>query len=947
VASFPDVDLERTFNVMFGADLTADPSTWVRTDLTSRVLPVPINIRRGVVVGAQNTVTTLATVTCTNDDGALTPLLATSPYYPYVDNGTPAELFVRSTADPYAADVFSRTVSNGWGATSTSGYTWTPGTASQYNVASGVGTITFTSKADTSKAIKLDLPIRNPDVVFDSSINAVQTGVGSVIGPSLREIAGSQYVHPFIEFTTAGTIRCGVFEFAPGSVSALQMALVTQPALTYTAGTVIRTRCQLSGGRIRVKAWLAAGTEPAGWTVDIPTKVFATGDLTGMRTYVFTTNTNTLPVTFTVDNIAITQAPVARLEGYIAGVRPTFIPIGGGNFSSTVQIDIAGIGSRSERKDATPIGALRRSIEKTNPPPIQYWPCEDAEDSTIAVSAFPGLDPMLVTGPAVFSFPPTRPSVGFQSRFGSKPLVSLAAGAKLSGTVPPTTVQNEWAVSVVAKYYVSLIIPAVTEMRILEWQTPSSPDFNRWALVGLAAGTQVRAYNDAAGTVTNVATSASFFTGQLDYTVQAAQNGANIDVTLLFNDNFAASGSVAGTMAQPTRVIANPDRANVTASVDVDAIKFVVGHIRVNNETSIDDLPVYTDAEQGGVTVDAGSAWYHESAHKRLARLCAEERVPFVLRGNPAVTGLTVLNAQQDGTFTTLTATAAESESGALLFEAEFGYAMLPRTARYAQSAALTLDMSTYAYGAGTNPADILVPSLDPRGPNVISVQRANGAERTYAADPAFRQRRGSIAQGYTLDVLTDDDPLQHAAWRVHQNVDGRDANYPSLTVDLAANPALVEAWLGCDMGSRIRRTNQPTIAGGSVVDQVLVGLTELIGPKTWQVTLDAVPAKVWDVGAYDAATTLYSPSSSTLTGSALTTTGLSFSVDSGGEAWVTGAVSLVIQIDNEWIAVSNIAGTGPYTFTVPVGGRAQNGVVASHLVGSVISLANPARYAL
>lgn len=93
--TFPDSDLEVIIEAFLGADPTADPGTWpAATDLSARLLERPINITRG----RRQNQRTAAAGTCTfwldNDDGALTPLLATSPYYPEWDLGVPMRLSV-------------------------------------------------------------------------------------------------------------------------------------------------------------------------------------------------------------------------------------------------------------------------------------------------------------------------------------------------------------------------------------------------------------------------------------------------------------------------------------------------------------------------------------------------------------------------------------------------------------------------------------------------------------------------------------------------------------------------------------------------------------------------------------------------------------------------------------------------------------------------------------
>lgn len=954
---FPtDQQLELTAEAAWGADLTAAPTTWTWTDLgtdtaamLTRLIAQTITIQRGCTVGGITSQQTTATIQALNTDGYLTPKLATSPWWPNVDVGTPIRLSIRDRAN-LVATFTAPAVINGWPDADT-GETWTPGTASVASSTGTQGRVTVPS-VNTSHNIRSTRTERDTDILFDTSVAAVALGqpipVGVVVRPSGT---GTYRLYCHLNYGLLGQLGLQVSRYY-GSPSTFTALSAVTSAVTYSAGTLIRCRVQVFGPQVRMRAWLASGTEPGTWDIDITqTSSIVTGwnaalsatDRIAVRVNVPAGNTNILPVVVTVDTITIAQMPSARVEGYITDVRPTFEPLAGGLTWSTATIDIGGVGSRLERADAPPLGPLRRSVEKSDPPPIAYWPCEDAEGSTIAVSAFPGFEPMLVTGPAVFAFAGDVPEILYQSRFGSKPMISLAAGAKLSGVVPPTTVQDQWVVSLVAEYYAADILPAITELRVAEWTTTGT--HNRWALVALAAGGhKIRAYSDSLGTTVDVVTDPTVFvSGQLTYSIQAVQNGANIDCQILYNDNGYATGSVAGILAQPTRIVINPDRVNVTSSVTPAGLRMIVGHIRVVDDYLIADLPNYYDAEQG-LAPWSGTAWFHESAHGRAGRLSTEERVPFTLVGDPASTGMTILNAQQDGTFGTLMEAAVDSESGALLYEHAFGYAMLDRTARYNQPVALTVDMATYNYSDGTDPADVLVPQLDARLPNVITVQRANGATGSYAADEAYRKRRGTISQGYTLDVLSDDDPRQHATWRVHTNVDAKDALYPSLQVDLAANPTLIDSWLSCDIGSRVQRTNQPVIAGYGTIDQVVLAITETIGPDTWLAVCDAAPAQVWDVGTWDAATSLWQPTTSALA-AGITTTALSMSVDGHGEPWTTGAVSLLIQVGAEHLAVSNISGAGPYTFTISA--RSINGVVQAHLTDDLITFVDPTVWAL
>jgi hypothetical protein len=854
MTGFPnDEPLELTAEVAWGADLTADPTAWSWTPLgldtvlgVPRLLDTPITHQHGTAVGASSSQTMSASIQCLNNDGYLTPELATSPWWPYVDAGTPIRLRMRTKTTPYLVDTFTRTVVGGWGTTD-DGHTYVYSGGSGFSANGTQGKISFSATNVIRQAESTTLSPRDADVLFDCAVNATSSGIANVIGPHLRWVDNSNYLWPTVEFQTNGLVELKVRATIAGVFT--QLAYVTTTGVAYSAGTLIRCRVQIVADRLRMRCWLASGTEPSTWHIDIRQTTYAAAGPFGFLAWVILGNTNTLPVIFTVDNVTVSQPPYDRVEGYIADVKPTYEPQSGGTTWSTVTIDIGGIGSRLEKNQSPSYSPARRSVQLSYPPPIAYWPCEDAEGSLSAASAFPQQPAMQVTGPAVFAFASDTPTDLYLSRFGTKPMVSLAAGAKLTGVVPLSTVQTEWAVSCIAEFYVPGI-PA-TFMRILAWETAGSA-LNRWAIVGTDVGYMVRAYNDAAGTATDVAVYAGVFIGQFTMTCEVVQNGANIDVQLRANDVLLASGSIAGTLrAVSSRIFANPDRSNTTASVDPHGIKFVVGHIRVLDNIAVRDLPFYTDPDQS-IIVDAGNAWYLESAHRRINRLCEEERVAFQWVGNPQGSGLTILNAQRDGGFTDLITQAADSESGGLLYEAHFGYEYLPRSVRYNRAADLTIDMAVYKYSDGTDPAAVLVPQLDSRATNYWTISRTNGSSGAYAATAAYRLRRGTIAEERTLDVLTDDVLVDHAGWRTHVNVDGQGARYPAVPVDLAANPELIEAFLAVGIGSRVQRLNQPTVAGYGTIDQVVEGISETLSPTSWQATLTCAPGDVWDVAVFD-----------------------------------------------------------------------------------------------
>ncbi|BAL87291.1 hypothetical protein AMIS_20710 [Actinoplanes missouriensis 431] len=941
---FPgSADLEITASAAFGADLTADPDTWTWTDLSDRLLPTPITIQWGVIVGGSSSRSASATVHLLNDDGQLTALHPGSQWWPYVDAGTPFKLEVRTKPGPIVLHTFTGTPqTNSIGPADVGPTMWSYSSPAAMSTNGTQGQITFTAK-DVIRRARAVVPHRDIDATIDVAVPAIPVGNAVGAGIYFRGTAANTNLWAALDFGTGGTIGLRLRH------NTSDLAAASQPGLTYAAGQMIRLRLLVVGERVRMRAWAASGTEPSDWPIDYTVTV-QTGrqDYLGFQAWIFASTTNALPYVFTVDNFRVEQPKYSRFEGYIADVRTTFLPLADGSAHSVAQIELGGVGTRLEGKDAPEWSPLRRALQKGAVEPVAYWPLEDAERSTQAASALEGQPPLLPTGPVVFDASTGVPDDAELANYGTKNLVSLAAGARLAGSVTNLVTSNAWTVTVSVNQFTQAVLPATSEIRLLEWSTTGTWD--RWALISTnTPGHIVRAYNTQAGTNTTVAVANHNFVGWMFIDVVMVQDGGNIDVDILLNANTWGSGTVAGTLGSVLGPISlNPDRANVTASTNQAGLKFIMGHLLVRN-TDSSGLPFKVD-EYGQYRADRG--WWGEPAHKRAGRLSAEERVPFEVTATPPADGITQLNTQQPGTFVDLVKAAAEAESGAILHEDAFGYTMVPRAARYNPDPTMVIDLGTYARSAGTDPAQVLVPVLNSRAPNYWTVERTGGSSATWGADTTYRQRRGTIPGKATLDLLSDTQLGDHARWRVHLTADAQGATYPAASIDLAANPDLIDDWLLCRPGSRIQRLNQPTIAGVDTIDQVIVGGSETLAPRSWAASVDTDPAEPWRVAVVDDPGSLLDSLSSTLN-AALNASATTFVIKtvSRMETWAT-AGGYDLDIDGEVIGVpaagmSAPTGTGPYLQTVTGAVRSKNNVNKPHVGGARVSLADPAYVAL
>ena len=170
---------------------------------------------------------------------------------------------------PFASDAFGRTVANGWGS-STSGGAWTvTGTAANFSVSAGLGSILFPSAGSTRTAYLLANTRTDADVVVAMNVSNIGTGSGLTAAIVGRLVSSGNDYRATARFNPAGTITLTLSRVIAGTATNLGTA-ITIPGLTYGAGTSISVRVQVTGTApttVRARAWLTGATEPTTWAI--------------------------------------------------------------------------------------------------------------------------------------------------------------------------------------------------------------------------------------------------------------------------------------------------------------------------------------------------------------------------------------------------------------------------------------------------------------------------------------------------------------------------------------------------------------------------------------------------------------------------------------------------------------------------------------------------------
>lgn len=161
-------------------------------------------------------------------------------------------------------DAFGRTSASSFGSADTGGaYTLTGGSASNYNVSSGMGRITVAS-TDTNRYATLGgLSASDCDIYVTTAVSAVATGASLLNAIAARWTDVNNTYRAEVTFTTSGTVDARIRSVVGGSSSSL---VLVSGVASYSAGTLVRCRFQVIGTTLRMKVWLAASAEPTGWS---------------------------------------------------------------------------------------------------------------------------------------------------------------------------------------------------------------------------------------------------------------------------------------------------------------------------------------------------------------------------------------------------------------------------------------------------------------------------------------------------------------------------------------------------------------------------------------------------------------------------------------------------------------------------------------------------------
>ncbi|MGW3847193.1 hypothetical protein [Streptomyces fagopyri] len=197
-------------------------------------------------------------------------------------------------------DAFGRTASNGWG-TADSGQAWSVvGTASNFAVGSGVGSVTLPATSSPRDTLA-PAPAADVDVYVDIATSALATGSSLFAGLAVRMVDDNNNYHARIDFPTSAAIGLSLRKRVGGTET--QLGAYT-PGLTHAAGTFYRVRVQIVGSTLRARMWAATDPEPNLWGIEVTDTALTAAANVGTRSVSNVGNTNSNPV-IRYDNFAV------------------------------------------------------------------------------------------------------------------------------------------------------------------------------------------------------------------------------------------------------------------------------------------------------------------------------------------------------------------------------------------------------------------------------------------------------------------------------------------------------------------------------------------------------------------------------------------------------------------------------------------------------------------
>jgi hypothetical protein len=927
--------LDAMVEVALGADLTAAEHTWSWTELTyegtSRVLVrQPVTISRGQADYRSGIEPAAIQMLLRNPDGELTPRRAASSISPYFRRGCPLRFSLTNVGLPHLLTTGASTSRAGtvdhadfptgdWfvGVEVEAPFHFPPA-GTTYEIAgkfnntgnqrsfllymASDGALRIRSSTDGAAEVNSVGLTPLPRPITGTMAFAVWYDVASGANRVMTVYSASTLAEILAD--PAGTVLETITDAGTTSVF--------NSTATFDVGDVTGSGFSPFPGRFR-KVQVRAG-DSTGTIVTNPDFTIQTPGVTSFA------DTAPTPKTWTVGALGTIERKQIRFLGQITDIKPAW-PEGDNSGLAVVSVEAAGVLQRFQRLEGPIESAIYRTV--TAPQHADnihaYFPLEDGRDATEVFSPIGGEPGGVLTASLASD----------DSLPGSDSLPSVSGGQAYGWnlTFPPLAPKAGWS----AHWFVNLAtLPVGAEILDQRIDTLGGTT-TQWVLRLDSGGFFIYA-KDTADPPANVL-SASF--GPLDIygqwvmiTLTLAQAGANITYGVTFTAQGGSYGGAGGTLVGYT--LGSPWRFR---SLDDNAPGdgFSIGHFIISSGLTSTFL------------IPADTGYLGETAGSRIARLCTEQQIPYVIAGDADASE--PMGPQRPIKFTELLSECRDADLGVLVeLPNTIGVGYRCRNDLINQSPALTvaddknLDVS---FGAVED---------DQRLVNDFTATRTNGSS-FHATDDAHIAAEDRYPGAGEVNVAYDWQLPSYAGRRLAEGT-VEEMRYPQVDVNLVSDSAMHDAWLNADVGDIVEITGLPDEHPTSTANVILEGYTETVSAAEWDLRLDNGPGSPFTAGVADTdradtegselavavnssatswsvATTAWPPWRSTAGGASFP-----YDLDAGGEEV---AVSAVADIAATFGAV----GTVTHGVNASVTPGAPAGVVAGNLLLILAAIRN------
>lgn len=604
--------------------------------------------------------------------------------------------------------------------------------------------------------------------------------------------------------------------------------------------------------------------------------------------------------------------------GYADGFTPSYsqVPLTGDRGDAVVTVSASGVLRRMAQGRPAVVSPMRSGLLAAGHL-MAYWPCEDGKDATEIASALPGHPPMT-----------------FSSRLhgGANPWLPPKAPAFQASTV----------------FQASLPLPKINDS---EWygDVPAYPTTNRIQVQCLLDMPESGSNNDSV--LLGVITSGdpSFweirYSGQHDngwLNVRAWRNFSTLPVDTYIN--FDLKGK-RGLLA----LLLEPDGGGVkwTLRMLVEGYDAAGGYVATLGSSTVGRvLRVQTATDGGHMDVTLGhiavrdvltshnelnqhlNGWTNEIVGERLLRTATDNLLPYTqpdgLVHFVAVTDR--MGRARIGTPLEILRDCEAVDQGILWDGVHPGVTYSTKRYRESRAPAMVLN------AAAGQVAMPFAPTHDDSGRvNRALVTRTGGvtAEWIDETGPLGRRIIGDYSDSLDVNVSVDAAAVQYAGWLVHQGtIEGY--RWPRLSLDLARNSELRDAWLALNLGDRVDVAGVGAVnlsAPAETISLAVEGYEQTITDSSWRVQLNTSLYRRWAVACagdtsgsaaeFEARADTDSSEIAALVSAGQTT--LSVATLSG-PLWTVDPADYPFQLDVGGVAVTAHSCSGsssPQTFTV------------------------------